>query len=153
MRGVGTVIRRAWFEAWNWLFFHVRLPAAYAWERSKYALLPWVRARRDRTASYGARFGPGWLPFIDVGPGWRPLVARLEADLFRIGWDGERGQIKEKFGALRVYCSGDGRAALWYAIDRAAHVSTRTCETCGAPGRLRGYGWWHTACDKCEAKR
>jgi len=77
---MGQVICRAWFEAWNWLFFHVRLPAAYAWERSKYALLPWVRARRDRTASYGARFGPGWLPFIDVGPGWRPLVARLEAD-------------------------------------------------------------------------
>jgi hypothetical protein len=28
------------------------------------------------------------------------------------------------------------------------HLSARTCEVCGAPGKIRGQGWYYTACDE-----
>lgn len=146
------MIRRAWFEFWNWWFFHVKLPTAYWFERGRYALFLDVRVARDAAAARGARFGRGWLPCVDVGPGWLQLVERLEADLFRVGWDGERHQIKEKYGALRFYCSGDGGLALWRVIILAERESERTCESCAAPGRTRGRAWQRTLCDACEGK-
>src|SRR6202022_5056215 len=60
-------------------------------------------------------------------------------------------QIKEKFGALRFYWSGNmpnaARAKVEEAIALAVARSACTCEICGAEGRLynRG-GWLATAC-------
>ena len=36
-------------------------------------------------------------------------------------------------------------------IDDAASLSTRTCEYCGKPGKLRFNSWAHVTCDDCEA--
>jgi hypothetical protein len=56
-------------------------------------------------------------------------------------------QIKEKFGTLRMYTNGyddyiDGVIAM------AESMSAITCEECGKPGKLRGGGWYYTACDE-----
>lgn len=82
-----------------------------------------------------------------VGPGWRPLVARAVAAIEAAG--GEVEQVKEKFGTLRVYYCGPDVPEI-NAIER---VSALTCETCGAPGRMRTRGYWlMTRCDWCFDK-
>jgi hypothetical protein len=74
---------------------------------------------------------------IEVGAGWADLVATTLA----LGGTGpEVVQVKEKFGALRAYNSGEfGPYAEW--------LSTCTCEVCGAPGTLRRGSWYSTRCD------
>lgn len=99
-----------------------------------------MRTYRDL---FGTKAAWGRAPIIwgfQVGPGWRPIVLRLLDDLRRAA-EGDGApvrirQIKEKFGELRVYVRGGGQAAL-DAIGAAEQEASATCETCGAPGRLR----------------
>lgn len=55
-------------------------------------------------------------------------------------------QIKEKFGTMRFY-TNVGDSYIYGALAMAESMSAVTCETCGAPGKLFTYGWWHVACD------
>ena len=86
--------------------------------------------------------------------GWRDLLerccVRIEAALAEGGVLRVQ-QIKEKFGALRFYWSGDlpdaAKAKVDEAIALAAARSACTCEICGAEGRLYDRdGWLATAC-------
>jgi len=63
---------------------------------------------------------------------------------------------KSKFGSMRVFCALAGVSGppdgVWRllraVIDRAEERSARTCERCGAPGRLRDVDeWLMTLCD------
>ncbi len=78
---------------------------------------------------------------VSVPHGWIALVHDLMSKLEAIG--GVRvDQIKQKFGSLRVYVAY--KAALHNAevdrlIDDAEDVASRTCEVCGADGKLVGY--------------
>lgn len=56
-------------------------------------------------------------------------------------------QVKEKYGTLRFYVSHSDEF-IDGVIAMAESMSTRTCETCGAPGKRRGGGWLYTACDE-----
>jgi len=56
-------------------------------------------------------------------------------------------QVKEKMGTLRFYINC-GTDAHYNYITFAEVLSARTCETCGAAGKLRGRGWYYTACDE-----
>jgi hypothetical protein len=56
-------------------------------------------------------------------------------------------QVKEKFGTLRFYVDG-GNEVTHAMINMAESMSARTCEKCGAPGKLRGKTWLYTACDE-----
>ena len=96
--------------------------------------------------------------FPSVGDGWRDLVetaigrmatavARAPGGVLKIG------QIKQKFGTLRLYldkCDGfpeTTRAAIEEAISLAEARSACTCETCSAEGRLYDKGGYlFTAC-------
>lgn len=60
-------------------------------------------------------------------------------------------QIKEKFGTLRFYFRG-GDEYIYGAAQVAEHMSSRICEDCGAPGKLRDGGWIRTLCNPCEEK-
>jgi hypothetical protein len=95
-----------------------------------------------------------------VGDGWRDLV---ETAIGRIATavaaapSGSVGisQIKEKFGALRLYWHGRNNlpeatcAAVEEAIYLAEARSACTCETCGAEGRLYNKsGYLFTACEE-----
>ena len=87
----------------------------------------------------------GWS---SIGPGWVPMVERLINDLRALGWDGELGQIKEKFGELRfIPCVWDD--AMRVRILAARRASHTTCWRCGSEGNIRDVVNWYVAC--CEA--
>ena len=83
---------------------------------------------------------------FEIGPGWVPLVEELMTKLKGAGWNGEIGQVKEKFGGLRFYIY-DGNPAVWDLINKYETKSYTICEDCGLPGKLRHGGWWRTLCD------
>jgi hypothetical protein len=93
-----------------------------------------------------------------VGPGWRHLLERLHEQL-RSAFPGYRLlDLKEKLGGLRVYVEeppGNGDV-LRDLIARAEVEAERTCEFCGAPGRIRTRGdhpggWRKAVCDACHS--
>lgn len=107
---------------------------------------------------------------IDVGDGWYNIMDALcssityylkykkkpgaDADADENA-DGEFSvefvQVKEKFGALRIY-TNFGDDAIDSMISLAARLSQLTCDTCGSPGKntlIRG--WYQTLCEPCRA--
>lgn len=86
-----------------------------------------------------------------VGEGWRPLLAELIAKLRSVCPEMEVLQCKEKFGGLRCYVTPE-TPEMKKLIMEAEAVAWKTCEDCGAHGRLRRGGWIRTLCDECEAK-
>lgn len=114
-----------------------------------------------------------------VGPGWRPILEALDNSIKNLiankCWDKHhRGepepevkihvlQVKEKFGALRVYLSLEGLTReeadrVWNWVSFAEALSNRLCEECGLPGTPRAphnsrFGWVLTLCEKHHAER
>ena len=56
-------------------------------------------------------------------------------------------QVKEKYGTLRFYYDG-GDEFINGVTTMAEYLSARTCESCGAPGKMRKGGWIRTLCDE-----
>jgi hypothetical protein len=89
-----------------------------------------------------------------VGPGWWPILERLHERLAGLDPDYRAGQVKEKFGGLRVYLNTPMPPGGREAIDAAGAESLTVCETCGEPGRRRGNTadgpptWIKTLCDQ-----
>jgi hypothetical protein len=87
----------------------------------------------------------------NVGRGWHPLLTQLHADLLGVDLDYRVSQVKEKFGALRVYIQSPfiQRHDLIAAAELASQY---ICETCGQPGtNAQGpTGWWSTLCEACR---
>ncbi len=111
---------------------------------------------------YDAVAGRAWIvdpdPFACLEPGWAALFVdaldKVGALMARHPGEAIRDlSVREKSGGLQVVAStalppdgeGDVRA-LWR---EAEERSTRTCQFCGQPGRLRCERrlWWETACD------
>jgi hypothetical protein len=97
---------------------------------------------------------------FDVGDGWFSIILglsrRLE-ELISALPEGERGgyrasQVKEKFGGLRFYMTGQ-TDEMDTLIDAAEDASLVTCERCGQPGKPRNSGWIRTLCEKCDLER
>ncbi len=89
----------------------------------------------------------------DVGSGWHPIIARLHEELLRVAPGYVARQVKEKFGALRIYLDyelGVDADAAEVLLEAAEAESLRTCEFCGAPGRPTSSGWIKTTCDGCR---
>jgi len=99
---------------------------------------------------------------IDVGDGWRPIVEAFYAYIGRHGCL-RAAQIKEKFGAARLYydhaydCNECDHADIEYhhhAISGIESVSYYTCEVCSAYGtQSSGGGWIKTLCDEHHGER
>ena len=85
--------------------------------------------------------------FFSVDEGWLQLIHDLIVDLFRLGWDGDLEQCKEKFGGLRFYIGG-ASSEIYDAISRYENQSFKVCEKCGQTGsnRLKG-NWMKTLCE------
>jgi hypothetical protein len=58
-------------------------------------------------------------------------------------------QVKEKFGTLRFYCSGND--AIYRYVRLAERLSAVTCEDCGKPGTTKDSGWIRTQCEECRS--
>ena len=97
-----------------------------------------------------------------VGEGWWSIIELLCSNIqHHIDWKNKQSevvpqvtvaQIKEKFGGLRFYY--DGGDDVVDGMVRIAEVwASRSCETCGAPGKSREGGWIKTLCDHHEAER
>lgn len=54
-------------------------------------------------------------------------------------------QVKEKYGTLRFYVS-QYTHTIGALIHMAESMSAKTCETCGAPGKMTGRGWLSVRC-------
>jgi len=106
------------------------------------------------------------------GQGWHPLLADLCDGLHYISAvttiNVVADQVKEKFGTLRFYWHGESRddtvpsehdaemldLVADALVDRAEHLSERTCEDCGSDdGHLFEVGkWWYVRCPECAGK-
>lgn len=97
---------------------------------------------------------PDWLG--DVGEGWHLLLVRAHEKMLKADPNYDVGQLKEKFGGLRIYLDSGFSDATDAIIREAEDVAIRTCEECGRPGSPRTpigsrYGWIRTLCDTCRA--
>lgn len=93
--------------------------------------------------------GSEHFAYIEVGEGWYPLIYEMMR-LMNQRLDKQNEiiflQIKEKFGALRVYHSADGIHRL--VSDLAERRSSRVCEICGEIGQpFSPKGWVKTLCE------
>ena len=87
----------------------------------------------DLRSGYGMNCNKGWYGIID------DMLATMSNNIKVV-------QIKEKFGALRVYIEPYD-AYTQGIIDMAETLSKHTCERCGKPGELRpDLGWVKTLC-------
>ncbi len=61
-------------------------------------------------------------------------------------------QVKEKYGTLRFYMSNETHE-ISDLIHEYESISSQTCESCGAPAKMRGRHWFEVKCDKCYQER
>ena len=100
----------------------------------------------------------GWL-----GHGWRPIVEGLLDELLKYEGQINIGQIKEKFGGLRVYIdmmedAVDGDAwdhPAYGLIGAAENRCFEVCEECGGVDDVlvepaEGHYWVKTMCSVCR---
>jgi hypothetical protein len=96
--------------------------------------------------AFGFMCGPGWYPLI-----YETLDA-IQLVVDRDGLDLEVAEIKEKYGALRIYMSGYV-PEVEEIIKEATRKSLKICEVCGESGeRIDRSGWLMTRCNKCLEK-
>lgn len=95
---------------------------------------------------------------FDCDSGWFQLIydlsKRLEAEILKQPKEQRKhfcaSQVKEKYGMLRAYleCSTDKMEEL---IREAEEKSGKTCEVCGAPGKIRvHHNWYYCSCEEHE---
>lgn len=59
-------------------------------------------------------------------------------------------QLKEKFGSMRLYSSGEKKGSrVQDIIDKYERISERTCIVCGKPATRMTTGWISPFCDAC----
>jgi hypothetical protein len=89
---------------------------------------------------------------ICVNDGWFDIIYSACAAIKKLGGDShfQFGQIKEKYGSLRLYCHG-GPEGIWDIIDAAERESYGTCEYCGSKDNVTSEGGWITTlCKECR---
>lgn len=128
----------------------------YASERTKVASIK---------AAYPEQF-PGAYWDYSWPMGWHSMVADACVAMARLNPTSHWGQIKEKFGGLRLHYTGRHLARtspnqcapqlveFEQLIRSLEEVSLSTCCLCGGtngPGELVDFnGWWLTTCATCE---
>jgi len=107
-----------------------------------------------RRAAVEALYAPFWTngraPIFECHDGWLGILAGLLPDLVAADPVVRIGQVKEKFGSLRVYVDAEVERVS-VLIAAAERVSAVTCEICGdsgVTGQLNG--WWSVRCGACE---
>ena len=100
---------------------------------------------RTTAMCWGFDCGDGWYNIIDAVCA---QIKNREYDNNNVDWLSVFAtQVKEKYGTLRFYYVG-GDDYIDGVVAMAEAMSAVTCETCGAPGKLRGGSWLKTLCDE-----
>ena len=86
---------------------------------------------------------------FECDSGWYPMLADMAQEMLDAGiTEPKIVQIKEKFGALRVYTAYHVQE-LQEIIDKYEIKSETICEVCGEKGAVTTKGsWLKTLCDK-----
>jgi hypothetical protein len=130
---------------------------------------PWADARErmsDETEEQLFAMAPAWFDRsrehslmrfgFECGEGWFELLRELfEAIRALAPTTFSVDQVKQKFGDLRVYVSGE-TPAIAALITTATEKSRRTCEWCGKSAERGGpprYSWRVTLCPECQQRR
>ena len=85
-------------------------------------------------------------------PGWQKIAREMIAECEAIYPDFEIIDLKEKFGAIRCYCSGipeEFADKVFNTIDKYEVISAHTCCKCGRPAVKFSTGWILPWCDEC----
>jgi len=92
-----------------------------------------------------------WIGFgFECGDGWLDLIDELSAKIVAIMPNAQASQVKEKWGALRVYMMS-ANAEIYDMLDWYEEKSKRTCEVCGNYGDFyNDKGWWKVRCVDCK---
>jgi len=113
---------------------------------------------RNTALCWGFEVGDGWYTLLKEAAEKLEPLCRAEAekatDEIKQWYGGppcRASQIKEKYGTLRFYMTSE-TDAMSTIIDKATSQSSKTCESCGKPGKLRGSGWLFTRCAACWKK-
>jgi hypothetical protein len=82
------------------------------------------------------RIPDGWGRRMGCDRGWYPLIVELDRGLAELDPNYTLLQVKEKWGALRLYFEGAPEVvgAMQALVDRASEASKGICELCGGPG-------------------
>ena len=88
---------------------------------------------------------------LEVGDGWYDLLDELFGKMVELDDSVKLTQVKEKFGALRVYIGGSVNE-MFDLIDEYEEKSSHICDLCGKEGKLGGDGWLRTLCEDCINK-
>lgn len=102
--------------------------------------------------------------YIGCGDGWSDVLNKYFTSLSLYVEShpyiqAEVGQVKEKFGQLRIYMDISGNLTeedkdyLQSIHEIACNKADNTCEVCGEPGKLRNTSWLSTLCDKHYKQR
>lgn len=118
---------------------------------------PQLKAPADWKEQLKRWFEPSheWVD-VTVGEGWKDIVWSLTQELDALGIKFTITQIKEKFGSLRYYYNIDDetpeglKAKTSTLVEEAEGASSKTCESCGAPGFMASPTFWvRTLCERC----
>lgn len=90
---------------------------------------------------WGCMHGNGWYKILHNAC---KKIAKIDKGTFYFE------QIKEKFGRLRLYCTG-GNEKISKIIRKAEDESCKTCEKCGTKKDVTVEGSWiQTLCKNCR---
>ena len=112
-----------------------------------------VKSAIEKIESIDKPLHPFELFGMEHGYGWMGLTLPIlkEVRLYNIKNPDNMikiDQIKEKFGSLRIYLSGEPEY-LYKMICKAEYENGKTCEICGAKGTNEAInGWYTTLCDE-----
>lgn len=98
---------------------------------------------------WGFDCGDGWFKIIkEASEKLEPLIVKLiEEYPDAKNYFPRASQVKEKYGALRFYLTS-GTDEMRSIIAKAERKSSKICELCGKPGKLRGKELVYTRCEK-----
>jgi len=135
------------YSWWRSRLFLWKKAAARRWNDMIYTLSPVVQDKW-RFEGDGTKENPYRQVMAEKGRARWPWLKRLV-------WFPDTGfavsQVKEKYGTLRFYCTGNN--TIFQYTQWAEYLSSVICEECGKPGKLREGGWLRTLCDACQEAR
>jgi hypothetical protein len=101
------------------------------------------------STNFGIMRGDGWLDLLES------LCRQIQCHVDVESKKNEKYeiakflQIKEKFGALRVYVKSND-PYVHGLIRMAEAISVKMCQLCGSPGKLKTAGWMKVRCENCN---